>query len=63
MSKVRTAASFLKRFGLRRTLFYYDQRRLEKELPFSCFSLNGLERDHLWKLAKRHPISFGKVGE
>ncbi|MBP5265503.1 MAG: glycosyltransferase family 2 protein [Lachnospiraceae bacterium] len=63
MSKVRTAASFLKRFGLRRTLFYYDQRRLEKELPFSCFSLNALERDHLWKLAKKHPISFGKVGE
>ncbi len=63
MSKVRTALSLLKRFGFSRTLFYYDHRRLEKELPFSCFSLNSLQRDHLWKIAKKHPISFGRVGE
>ncbi|MCR4999339.1 MAG: glycosyltransferase family 2 protein [Lachnospiraceae bacterium] len=63
MSKVRTAASLLKRFGLRRTIFYYEHRLIEKELPFSCFSLSLPESDGMWKRAKNHPISFGKIGE
>ncbi|MCR5639867.1 MAG: glycosyltransferase family 2 protein [Lachnospiraceae bacterium] len=63
MGKVRTAASLVKRFGLRRTMFYYAHGRRERAIPFSCFSLNLIEKDRMWKLAKDHPISFAHVGE
>lgn len=63
MSKVRTVASLLKRFGLQRTMFYYQHGRNERALPFSCFSLSLIEKDRMWKLAKNHPVSFGSVGE